>query len=394
MAIDQPPTAFSAAEFQRRAAAARRLLDEAHLDALLIFGNSSECRMNQADIYWLSNFSGVRENYLLFPRRSDPVLFVQTFNHVPYARRVSVIADVRPGGGGSASHDVGETIGKEVAQRGLASVGVVGLMPYQHHGRLRATAPGVALHDATVAFRSLRCVKSAEELAWIRRAAQLTDTAHAALERHVRPGMREFELLEIIEGAYPHHDAETQVAFVGSTSPAEPDLCVPSQFPSDRVLGAGDLILTELSVAAHGYTAQSLRTFSIAEEPGPEVQRLYAAAEDAFARLAVAVRTGAGVADVLAAADVVSERGFVMVDAALHGFSIGLLPPVVRSRQSPWPAGVGEWRFRTNETVVLQPNVVRKDHRLGVQVGDLCRVTEAGAEPLHGHSRALIVCGG
>lgn len=388
-----PPPSFSAAEYRRRHAAARGLLERERLDAFLIFGSSSECRMNQADIYWLSNFSGVRENYLLFPGGGDPVLFVQTFNHVPHARRVSAVADVRPGGGGSASHDVGDAIAAEAVRRGLESVGVVGLMPYQHHCRLRAAAPGVALRDATVAFRSLRCVKSGEELEWIRRAARLTDAAHAALQRDVRPGMREFELLEVIEGAYPHADAETQVAFVGSTSPARPDLCVPSQFPSDRVLQPGDVILTELSVAAHGYGAQSLRTFAVAEEPGPEVRRMHAAAEEAFARVAAAVRTGAGLGDVLAAADVVADRGFVMVDAVLHGFSIGLLPPVVRSRQSPWPAGVAAWTFQPNETVVIQPNVVRPDHRLGVQVGDLCRVTEAGAESLHRYTRDLIVCG-
>ncbi len=36
-----------------------------------------------------------------------------------------------------------------------------------------------------------------------------------------------------------------------------------------------------------------------------------------------------------------------------------------------------------NMTVVVQPNVVTPDHRAGVQVGELVRVTRNGFETLH-----------
>ena len=36
-----------------------------------------------------------------------------------------------------------------------------------------------------------------------------------------------------------------------------------------------------------------------------------------------------------------------------------------------------------NMTVVVQPNVVTPDHKAGVQVGELIRVTQTGFERLH-----------
>jgi Xaa-Pro aminopeptidase len=46
-----------------------------------------------------------------------------------------------------------------------------------------------------------------------------------------------------------------------------------------------------------------------------------------------------------------------------------------------------------NMTVVVQPNVVTPDHRAGVQVGELVRVTRTGFERLHAAPRGLFRAG-
>jgi Xaa-Pro aminopeptidase len=43
-----------------------------------------------------------------------------------------------------------------------------------------------------------------------------------------------------------------------------------------------------------------------------------------------------------------------------------------------------------NMTVVVQPNVVTGDHKAGVQVGELIRVTQTGFERLHSAPRVDI----
>jgi Xaa-Pro dipeptidase len=44
-------------------------------------------------------------------------------------------------------------------------------------------------------------------------------------------------------------------------------------------------------------------------------------------------------------------------------------------------------------TVVVQPNVITKDQRAGVQVGELVHITEHGFERLHKAPRALFRVG-
>ena len=41
-------------------------------------------------------------------------------------------------------------------------------------------------------------------------------------------------------------------------------------------------------------------------------------------------------------------------------------------------------------TVVVQPNVVTRDHKAGVQVGELIRVTQTGFERLHSAPRGFL----
>jgi Xaa-Pro aminopeptidase len=43
--------------------------------------------------------------------------------------------------------------------------------------------------------------------------------------------------------------------------------------------------------------------------------------------------------------------------------------------------------------IVVQPNVVTTDHRMGVQVGDMLRVTATGVESFHSVPREILRCG-
>jgi Xaa-Pro dipeptidase len=44
-------------------------------------------------------------------------------------------------------------------------------------------------------------------------------------------------------------------------------------------------------------------------------------------------------------------------------------------------------------TVVIQPNVITRDHTAGVQVGELIRVTRTGFERLHQMKRGMFRAG-
>ncbi|MFW6033843.1 MAG: M24 family metallopeptidase [bacterium] len=375
---------FSAGEYERRYVAVRELLAHAALDALVVFGWSAIGRAVQADVHYVSNYLGMRDNYVLFPLEGEPVLFVQGYNHVPNASRVSVLDDVRWGGPSN-----GETLGDELRKRNLRRVGVVGLMPYQHHEAMRrAAGEGTTFVDVTGPFRRLRTVKSEEEIAWLRRGAHYTDLALEALESELRPGLSEVDLGQIVEAAYRPHGGMTVFHYITSTTMRDPDSCVPAQVLSRRKIRAGDIVTVEISAAYEGYAGQGLRSYAVGEEPTPLFRHLHETAEQVFSELVETIKAGATTEDVLAAGDRIAADGFTIRDDLLHGFGIGLLPPSLGTRSTPHDNG--EWTFSDNETVVVQPNVVTRDERAGVQTGQLCRVTQDGLESLHRYPLRLV----
>jgi hypothetical protein len=59
-----------------------------------------------------------------------------------------------------------------------------------------------------------------------------------------------------------------------------------------------------------------------------------------------------------------------------------------RTSHRPTPPAL----FRENMTIVFQPNIITEDERMGVQVGELLRVTRAGVESLHRYPMRFIQC--
>ena len=85
---------------------------------------------------------------------------------------------------------------------------------------------------------------------------------------------------------------------------------------------------------------------------------------------------------------VIEKAGFTTNDDIVHGYGGGYFPPVLGSRSRP--AGpIPDMTLEAGMTLVVQPNVITKDARAGVQVGELVHITEHGFERLHKAPRAL-----
>jgi Xaa-Pro dipeptidase len=386
---------FTPAEMARRWGLARRLMDRHDLRALLLYGNSGVNRHNQANVFWLSNHLDLHHCYLLAPRDEaiEPALYTGLGNHVPDARRIAAVPIVEWGG-----HDPAATVAERLRATGITGgrLGIVGVnatfgigMPWQHHATLRRALPDLELVDVTADLAALRAVKSEEELGWLRRAAGYTDRAVEALRAEVRPGIPEYALLGIVEGAYRSDGGLPHIAFVRSMPMAAPNGCLPAQNPSGRLLGEGDVIITEISASYWGYSGQIHRPVFVRAEPTAAWQRLFDTALDAYRGIVRVMRPGACEADVIRAASVIGERGYAIYDDLVHGYGVDIHPPVIDRSCCPFwpwderrPAPAGR-RFQRNMAVVVQPNPVTPDERMGLQLGALTVVTDAGAQTLH-----------
>jgi Xaa-Pro dipeptidase len=365
---------FSSAEIERRLSAVRRKMNEADLDALLLYGAG-----RVPEIQYLSNWPGTRESFLVIPRHGSPTLLVQLHNHVPNARRVATTSEVR--WAGTWPPEILASVLDSVAlHEGL--LGLVGAWPWRIVDALRILLPEIGYVDASAILRDLRTVKSAAELERLRIAARLSDDAMRALEREVRPGMREHELAAIVEGAYLREGGVNSIHFMATTPMRAPEIGVPSQIPSSRVIEPGDVLITEIGADWWGYAGQIHRAYAIGADPTDEYQKLHDVAVEAYRRIVGVLHDGATVADVLDAADVIHERGFTVYDDLLHGTS--QLPPIIQTRATKRADWSEDFVFREDMVVVVQPNVVTDSSgRVGLQVGETVRITKTGVERLH-----------
>ncbi len=370
---------FSEAEFARRHQAARALMAAEGIDALVVYGNSGIARHNHADIHYLSGFLGNRNNYLAMTKTGEPVLFVQSHNHVPNAREASSIR-VESGGLSSAV-----TVARHLTDAGIrkGTIGYAGEVPVQSYLAWQRELAGCELKDVSASFQRLRLVKSAEEIEWLRKGAALTDAALDNLIANAKPGMREYELGALVESAGLARGGLPHLYYLSSGPQEGGSVCVPRQNLSHRVLQAGDVINTEISVSYWGYSGQAHRPVFLQAQPSELYRRLWDTALEAYQRCMACLKPGATSEDVLDAAEVIAERGFTINDAFLHGFGIGLLPPSIGTRQAKRGIPRPPFRFEENMCVVVQPNVVTPDERAGVQLGNLARITRDGVECLH-----------
>ena len=376
---------FSESEYARRYTNVRNIMAEQGLSALVLYGTVSAYQ----EVLYFSNFATMREAMLVLPLKGEPALFVEYFNHVPNARLVASVADVRRGG-----PDIALAAVEDLRERGLSEgrIGIVGPITYKQYGVMRETLPHVEWVDFIPHMMRLRLVKSEEEIEFLRKGAEFSDLAIAALEREVRPGIREYELAAIVEGAYLRLGGKTHIHYMATTPMSHPGVCVPAQHQSSRVIEKGDVLITEISAHYAGYAGQILRPCAIGTPPTAIYQRMYDVAVEAYNRIVSVLRDGATTEEVLDAAEYIHTSGFTICDDLLHGFGGGYLAPILRTRRTsarpPQP-----FTFRENMTVVIQPNVITEDERMGVQVGQLVRITRTGIESLHDYLMRFVQCG-
>jgi Xaa-Pro aminopeptidase len=365
---------FSDRERSRRRDALARAAAEQECDLVIAYGAE---RAGTA-VPWLCGWPVTREAALVVDLRSgEDVLFVDFHNHVPLATELAEDCEVRWAGPSMAG-----TLVEELSRRGAAQrrVGVMGPVPFGLHSSLAGAVDAIVPLGA--AYTRLRLVKSREELERLRVGAYLSDLAVLALRDGLRPGLVDHQLSDLVERAYVPLGGTTHIHYFGITSMADPDRGAPAQHTTGREVRDGDVVVTEISAAFQGYSGQVLRTMTTADRLTPMYRDLHDVADAAFDAVCSVLRPGTTAAEIVAAAGVIEDAGYTVVDDLVHGFGGGYLPPVLGSRSRP--AGpLPDLVLEEGMTLVVQPNVTTLDHRAGVQTGELMVVTATGAESLH-----------
>lgn len=378
---------FSADEFERRLQALQRSMAARKLDGMLLF--------QQESLYWLTGYDtfGFCFFQCLIVRADGRMALLTRSADLRQAQITSTIKDIRvwkDGKDANPSLDLARLAG----ELGLAGkrLGV----EYESYGlvasngrKLDAAFDGVAkLDDHSDIVTRLRVVKSTEEIAHVRRAAELCDLADAAALATIRAGANEGEILAAQHAAifqaggdYPGNEF-----IIGSGRDAL--LC---RYKSGRrVLESPDQITLEFAGAWRHYHCAAMRTVVVGE-PKPLHARYHAAARDALMACEAALRPGSTAGDVFAAhARVFAEHGLDEHRLNACGYSLG-------AKFTPswmdWPM------FYEANDWVLEPGMVMFAHMIlmdsesetAMCLGRTYLVTDGLAEALNGADTSLML---
>ncbi len=365
---------FTAAEFDDRMARTRAEMARRGLDALLLFAPESQ--------YWLTGYDtfGFCFFQCLIIHDGAPVLLTRSAD-LRQAQLTSTIKDIRiwtDQAGADPTEDLVALLGDMglTARRIGWETGTQGLT-HLHGARLAARLDGLV--DATDLMGVLRLVKSPAEIAYVRKAAELSDLAWDAAVARAHPGADEGAILGAMHdaifaggGDYPANEF-----IIGSGEHAL--LC---RYQSGRRrLEANDQLTLEWAGTWRHYHAANMKTIIIGA-PRPQHVAMQAAAEDALLACEAALRPGRPMADVYAAhARVLDQAGLGAHRLNACGYSLG-------PRFSP--AWMEAQMFYQGAATVMQPGMVFFLHMIlmdsvsgtAMTLGRTSLVTETGAEGL------------
>ncbi|MHB9103119.1 MAG: aminopeptidase P N-terminal domain-containing protein [Sulfuricella sp.] len=151
-----------------------------------------------------------------------------------------------------------------------------------------------AIRDVRVLLDEMRLIKSAEEIATMRRAAEISAAAHRRAMQQVRPGRYEYEIEAEFLHDFRRHGA--QAPAYSSIVAGGANACVLHYVDNSDGLRDGDLLLIDAGCELDGYAADITRTF-------PVNGRYSAAQKDVYEMVLAAQAAAIGVVEVGASWD-------------------------------------------------------------------------------------------
>ena len=247
---------------------------------------------------------------------------------------------------------------------------------------LQAALPRTTFRKASEVTGPLRIVKDAAEIAALRAAAHAVDEIAGAMREQTFAGRRETEVhRELVERMLELGHERTNFAIVASG----PNGASPHHEPSDRVIGAGDVVLCDFGGSMHGYCSDITRMFVVGE-PTPEVRDTYAVLVDAQETAVQAATVGTSCAAVDATArKLIADAGFG--DRFIHrtGHGIG-----VEAHEEPYLVAGNDLPLAPGHAFSVEPGIYLPG-RFGLRLEDIVVATADGPERLNEAPRDLAV---
>jgi Xaa-Pro dipeptidase len=352
--------------------------------------NGIECCVSVAPehLYYLAGYdSWVSVNspqaLVFMTDGGEPTLIVRDVD-LALPRETSWVTDVR--NYHLFSDDVGALIASVVEEKGFRG-GKIAIetqsyaLPYALGlGLARALAPA-SIIDATDMLGTVRLVKSAAEMRYLRAAARFAQIGLEAARKTLKPGISELALAAALEGAM--RSAGSDYWSIPVELASGPRTAGGHATPRDRVIESGDLVHLEYAGVSHRYHATAVHTLA-AGPPSKRAREVYELARASLAAGIAAIHPGVAVAAVEEASlEPLRRAGLESAAKMRFGYGIGVAYPPIWLETLQITRGF-EQVLEPGMVFVLHAYIQLIEEKLGVIQGGTFALTDTGLEMLVG----------
>jgi Xaa-Pro aminopeptidase len=343
-----------------RQAALRGALEADGLDALLV--------THLPNIRYLTGFSGSAALLLV---RDEATTLITDF-------RYAVQAPSEAGTAATVEIDqksVWDRLGRLLAATPADSLGIEAQALTVRDAERVGSLTRSRLVPTSDLVERLRAIKSPDEVAAVRAAADLAQNALAEVLPTVRSGQSELEIAAALEGALRRRGSEwhpfpTIVA-------SGPRAALPHARTSSRAVQAGEWLLLDFGAQVDGYCADLTRTVLVGARADERQRTIYELVRTAQRRALGQLRAGlTGREGDALARDVIAARGFGEAFGHSLGHGLGL-----EVHEAPRLAPTADAPLPLHAVVTVEPGIYLPGWG-GVRLEDDVHLAPAGAELL------------
>jgi Xaa-Pro dipeptidase len=323
---------------------------------------------NAANLTYFTGFAGT--SALLIPENGENTVYVYSVNYAQAkAEFNSVKVELV-----ERDENLMDKIAKQAKAFKIRKLAVDALNIESWRALARALGGEKMLAADPSFIRELRKVKDAEEIEYMRKAAELTSEGMRVARETVAAGIREYEVAAEIEYTMRKQGC-SGTAFETIVASG-----VSSAFPhggcSDRKIRKGDLVVVDVGATYGFYRSDMTRTF-VAGKPSEKQKKLYQVVKAAQDKAFEAVKPNIKAAAVDAVArKVIADAGYgeYFVHSLGHGVGLDIHEPPTLSPDSKDVLAAGN-------VVTVEPGIYLVGYG-GVRIEDTVLVQKKGAEKL------------
>jgi Xaa-Pro dipeptidase len=275
-----------------------------------------------------------------------------------------------------------------IKRHGLAAarIGIeLDYLPAADFAELGKLMPQARFVSAEALLARLRRIKTADEIALMRRLSRIADRAIAEAYRAVAAGATEMDLAAALTRGVYEGGAEYFKLMIVATGERS---LFPNVGPTARVLQRGDICRVEIFPMIGGYHAGVCRTAAVAAPP-PEAERIWANLTECRTMLLDAIRPGASSRAIY---DLYLKKTdeLKLPRIAFVGHGIGL-----HLHEEPYLGATADTMLEAGMVLGIEPLIYQTGFGFGMQNKDMILVTERGCELLSDYANTdrLIIVG-